>query len=285
MKLGICLPTNNPTLFIRDFLPSIINISELKNYSEFLIHFQDPWTTEQIEHVIEFLTSNNWIVKWCKTGVWDKPIKFVKMRDICAKLDTSCKYYMLCDDDMKFSSGTPVYQRPSGARYTEVIDYLDNYPTCGFVQCKPYLGGYHQQYKIVPRCHTMIATDRGLVFRNMFDIEGWLIVPDEILELRGALEETALGYSRIELGYYGATQMNNPTHHNATKISKLDLPVDDMHHQLVIYSNIGGWVRNRYDDFEWDYERKYYPSKLLSLYKDKSGIDYPISDDFIKDFS
>jgi hypothetical protein len=79
--------------------------------------------------------------------------------------------------------------------------------------------------------------------------------------------------------------MNNPTHHNATKISKLDLPVDDMHHQLVIYSNIGGWVRNRYDDFEWDYERKYYPSKLLSLYKDKSGIDYPISDDFIKDFS
>jgi len=238
--VGICLPTNNPDRTIFTFAPTLEHIKELGDVALFLIHFQPPWKRGQIRQFLERLEEVGFNALWtCSRRAWSKPIKMIRIRGLCAALAPEIKYYMFVDDDFRFSGPTPSMPFTSGQRYLQVIDYLERMPYCGVVNVKGFLGGKTTGTKIVPAREEMIATGRGTFFRNMHHQHGFSLYFKECLGLVGGLEETLAAYVRVELGYWIAKQMNNPTVHWATRVSSTALAPDDMHNPTVYSSPKG----------------------------------------------
>lgn len=208
LKLAICLPSNKPKLAIETFAPSFEYIKELAPYAVFCINYQPPWTLEEISIFSKIIMSYGFEVRSIYTSNWTKPIEFIKMREMAAELMSEADVYMLCDDDFRFVECTESYPRSSGQRYLEVLDYLSKNPRCGGVTCKHMLGGYHQQYKILPIWDNKYCTNRGMFLRRISN--KWCIAPPHCHTIRGALEESIACFTRMEMGYWFGKQMNNP---------------------------------------------------------------------------
>lgn len=274
-KLGIILPTNNPSQFLNMLLPTVTHMVELIGDAVWLINFQPPWIQRDIRFATSILGNHGFDVKFTYTSRWDKPIKIIKMREMCAKLEPDCQFYLFIDDDFKLSPGTKMFHYTSGQRYSQSLDYLERQPGCGLINTKSFLGGHRWGLKIGPcpnHMADMYATNRGLFLRNMSE-HGFLLSPDSMHDLRGDLEESALAFARIELGYYAAKAMNNPTVHLTGKLDQYDNDLLNMHNFKVINENVGKWIRNRYNAPEWQYEDKRLPGNLWDKYLNAGGAD------------
>jgi len=285
MKIGICIPSCRPDFFQKYILATIHHLNAIREQSVFLINFNGPWTKEQAKTASEIIESKGWKIKYVVTGVWDRPVKIAKIREIAAWLDTSVDAYMVGDDDFRFTAGTPSYPRTSGQRYAEMIDYMSRFPNCGSVQARYFLGGTPQGYKIFATWKYEIGSDHGFLLRNMFNEYGWCLTPPEAQEFRGAFEETIMVYSRIERGYWCATQMNNPTahpHFNNSKVLNLlkigdpaDQFKDEMLHPSVTEVNNLKYIRERWKCPDWKYGKFRPPDACLRSYFLKTGEHYP----------
>ena len=281
-SVGIIMPTCNPEIVFDRFLPSVEHITELNKTAEFLINFNGPmWHSQQIIEVVWRLQEYGFIVRHKYTGNWDKPVQVLKMREQCAEMWPEADLYLFIDDDFKFVGDTNKYPFSSGQRYLHSIDYMTRFPKCGLVNTKSFLGGTPQKLKIVPTVHDMVATNQGLLLRNMKHHKFLLALP-ELKEIRGGLEEQTMAYLRIEHGYFCAKMMNCPTIHRTGKLSDWDDDNTDFHNVGVIDENLAGWIRNRYDP-NWDYQHRRLPPKLIEMYKANGGID--ITDDLIVDYA
>jgi len=274
-QLGIILPTNNPDNFFNLLAPTLKHIRAIGQESAFLINFQPPWNMEDMREAIRMIQMVGFYTKYTYTKGWDKPIKITEMREVCARLDSGCDFYLFIDDDFKLSPGTKKFPYNSGQRYAQSLDYLNRHPRCGAINTKSFLGGHQWGLKIAPspnKMDDMYATNRGLFLRNMRDYD-FTLSPLSMHDLRGDLEESATVFSRIELGFYTAKQMNNPTIHLTGKLSKYDNDPLNMHNFRVINENVRKWIRERYNDPEWEYEQKRLPAKLWDLYLSNGGPD------------
>lgn len=270
--LGIVLPSNNPEQFFSHLAPTLEHIKEIADQSVFLINFQPPWTVSERAAVARHIERIGFECRHIFTKWWTKPIKIIKMREQCALLAPECKYYLFIDDDFKLSPGTKKFKFTSGQRYLQSLDYLERWPRCGLINTKSFLGGHKWGLKIGPTKHDMYATNRGLFLRSMKK-HGFLLSPEGMHDLRGDLEESALAFARIELGYFPAKQMNNPTIHLTGKLDQYDDDPLNMHNYKVINENVGKWIRERYDDPDWEYEQKRLPGDLFTKYLAAGGID------------
>ena len=279
---GIIIPTHNPDDFFNKLLPSVEFITELAPFTTWLINFNgDRWDMPAIFEAIAILHEYEFETEWRYTGIWDKPIKVLKMREQCAEMAPDCDLFLFIDDDFKFVKETDKYPFTSGQRYLHSIDYMTRFPKCGIVNTKSFLGGSHQKLKIVPTKDDMHATNQGLLLRNMKE-HGFLLALPEMREMMGGLEEQAMSYLRIEHGYFAAKQMNNPTVHITGKLSQWDGKPDDFHNIGVIDANLAGWIRNRYKP-EWEYQKRKLPDSLWELYLANGGIE--LTDDLIVDYA
>ncbi len=282
MRLGIILPTNNPDVFLNDFLPTVTWITELSPISVFLINFQPPWTHPKIIHAVTRLHSKGFYVKSTYTENWDPPVKILKIREQCAQLDPECDVYLSIDDDFKFVSKTDMFPYSSGERYMQSLDYFDKFPDCGIINTKGFLGGYRQGLMIQPVDKDMFATNRGMFLRNMRE-HGFLLAPKGALDLRGGLEETLLAYTRIERGYFAAKQMNNPTIHVTGTLEKYGDDPSGIHNLKVMDENVVKWIQNKYDDPEWYYQSRRYPDNLKRSYLLNNG-PHPLGIEYFWDY-
>lgn len=281
---GIVIPTNDPDRFISDFLPTLVNLETIKSRVKLLINFQFPWDTDKIEYVIKSIEDLNFSVSYLISEA-RSPVNIGLLREQCARLDKDLEFYIITDDDFKYSSGTPSYPRDSGTRYLECLDYLYKYPQCGGVTCMGVLGGYHQQYIIKPVTGYMYATSRGLILRNFSkDISKGLLLPPESHGNLGGLEESVMVFWRFEQGLFFSKQLNNPTIH--WHPSKIDINLDenDMHNLTLISSGHLKFIRERYDDESWFYESKRLPKGCVVEYTNKSGNLLDIVDKFNEDY-
>ena len=281
-SVGIICPTYNPDDFMNKLLPSIKFINDIRNISTWLLNFNGPhWTPTLTYDALNEMKKTGFKFKWICTGIWDKPIKVLKMREQCAEMEPDCELYLFVDDDFRFVEKTDKYPFTSGRRYLHSIDYMTRHPKCGLVNVKSFLGGTPQKLKIIPVKADMVATNQGLLLRNMKRHGFRLALPD-MRDIRGGLEEQSIAYLRNEFGYYTAKMMNCPTVHITGKLSDWDNKHDDFHNTGVIDKGLAGWIRNRYGA-DWEYQRRKAPDKVWEMYKKNGGVE--LDDSLIVDYA
>jgi hypothetical protein len=247
-KIGFLMSTNRPEMAIDQFIPSLDYLSSMRKDSIFLVNFQSPWNKKSIAEFSALIKEKGFKMKSKQTPVHKSgDVPFIALRESAFSLDRSCKYYGLIDDDMVFSGkGTPKYKRNSGERYLDCIQYLDAFHACGAVMCDGYLGGDVQGESIAPAMNVLIATCKGLFFRNLRQPT---LLPSSWSKLRGALEETAIVYNSISRGFYLAKQFNNPTIHKA------DTP--------RVFLDVTEKIRATWEEEKWNHNVGRFPAKLL----------------------
>ena len=105
-KITFLLPTCEPDEMFKWLLPSLKNIQLAKDYINFAICFQPPYTEEEINKVLEELNNLGFNYKYfCKDYKIVKPYTpLIRMRNDCAMLYPDSLVYGLLDDDMSFES-------------------------------------------------------------------------------------------------------------------------------------------------------------------------------------
>lgn len=266
-KLGILLPTNNPKEFHECLGPSVQYLVPLLKHADvaFLINFQPPWDGQSISIAREYIHELGF--KTHATLTEQRPYSAYVLRQQCADLWREADYYMLCDDNVIFSEhGTTAYPFSSAQRYHQVLRYFATFPTCGVVTCEGSLGGAIQRTDIRPTTSAIMATARGLFFRNIW--KGQIHTEHE-LTLKGGLGESILAYKLMEYGYYIAKQFNNPTRHlHLTKARARDgrLINDERFHGEAL-----AYIRLRWNDRWWTHSSGKFPQGLLQKYRDVGG--------------
>lgn len=272
-KLGIIMPSNNPSGAINNLAPSLKHISKLSPFSTWSVVFQPPWKEMKIIEFLSLLRGNGFRYEYqVDKEAPSKPVNIMRLRDRCCQMVPASNVFLFIDDDFIFSGGTKKFHYTSGDRYLQSVDYMLRFPECGVVNTKGFLGGHQHGLKIKPSFGDMYATNRGLFLRNMRK-HGHLLVPSFMTNIRGGLEETACVFTRIASGYFAAKQMNNPTIHFPGKLSDYNNKPDDFHNWDVINRSFASVIRSAWDDQDWHYEKKKLPAKLIEDYKNNGGPD------------
>lgn len=284
--IGIICPTHNVDLFFKKLIPSVEHITEMANCSTWLINFNgEDWNLHLASKAVAQIKTLGFDVRFAITGLWEKPINIIQMREQCAALYPEADIYMFIDDDFEFVKDTPAYPFSSGQRYLHTIDYMTRFPKCGVVNTKSFLGGVPQKLKIIPTRDDMYATNRGLFLRNMAP-HGFLLAPYHTHHLVGGLEETLMTFERIALGFFCARQMNNPTIHITGKLSDYDDQPEDFHNIELINENIGHYLKWKWGEWEWLYEEKKFPRRLWVMHRANGGLDIAYKDpDYTIDYA
>lgn len=204
--LGLVLPTNNPSIMYKYLLSSIENIQVAKDYIEFLINFQSPYTEVEINDIVSKIRSYGIEVKYTYSTYEVKGkglVPFNRIREDTTVLDKDCEYYMLLDDDMTFLGSSAKMPRTSGEQLLEALIYLKKNPKCGIFVCGGSLIKKIPLDTIAPIDYNReYVTGRGLIFKNIGKNEGWQLVPVEAHDLLGSDEEKVEAAARIARGYY-----------------------------------------------------------------------------------
>ncbi len=251
-QVGIVFPSNNPEHAFDIFAPSVKHIKDCGIHWKLLGVFQPPWTEKLIREFTNLIQMDyHWqseIAKRCPS--------MCHLRNQAIQFDTHLDYYMFQDDNTMFSSGTTKYPRSSGERFNEVIQYLEDNPKCGVVMCEGSLGGAQRGYEIQPYPGGLIATTRGLFFRNTGKI-----YPSGMWKLAGGMEESIAAFYAIEKGYYIAKQFNNPTRCMHRHKPNESAP-GSIHDPDVTDANVVAYIRERWNDPTWTHESRRLPRGL-----------------------
>ncbi len=265
-KLGVIVPTNNPTSLHRYLLPTVEYLVPMTDQAEikFLFTFQEPFSDEQ------FYWPQQIGFRSC-THVNDGPVaSMTTLRGRAAMLWPEADYYMFADDNLVFNAkGTAMYPEPSWFRYEQAIEYMQRFENCGTLMCDGSLGGSAQHYEIRPAKHGLVGTARGLFYRNVF--EGRMFTPEE-LKLIGSLEEMHPTYRMMTRGMFFAKQFNNPTLHKgkAPRGSYHDVP-NGISNSAILAENGQRHIREVYDDPTWVLESMRVPRLAKELYLKNGG--------------
>ncbi len=105
-KITFLLPTCEPDEMFKWLLPSLKNIQLAKDYINFAICFQPPYTENEITQVLEELANLGFEYKYFyKDYEVVRPYTpLLRMRNDCAMLYPDSLVYGLLDDDMSFES-------------------------------------------------------------------------------------------------------------------------------------------------------------------------------------
>ena len=245
-ELGILLPTNHPSRFIDHFLPTLLHIRELAGSSRFLINFQPPWNIHQMCDVTKIMRDFGFDVEYVFTTGEKKPVRIGRIRQQCADLWPNAPYYLLVDDDFRFSEATDEHPKTSGARYLEVLSYMRSRPKCGAVICKGSGQNTGHKYKISQAYNgCWFYTGKGLFLRNLQPKFNYL--PSCCHNLRGGLVDDYLPVlHRCALGFYPAQSFNHPTEHTATRLSFYGPEIWAMHSVHLIMREAGRHIREAF---------------------------------------
>jgi len=265
MLLSINLPTNNPDDYFNILDPSLVHLTSLLDYCavEFSFIFQRPWSNEQVKRAKGSILDNGFIFKMNGATAKKKP-SMTYLRNMGIITSPGANFYMIIDDNFKFKSGTPKYPIDSGIRYSQCLEYMKHFPNCGFVMCEGSLGGSIQKLEISSTQVGLFATTRGLILRNI----GVYKIFGNTSHLLGGLEESIACYHIIEEGFYPAKQFNNPTIN-----SNMGKPDGGkfIHSQEIWNQNCAKYIRNRYQDQNWDYQKRKLPKGLKKWFIKNSG--------------
>lgn len=276
-RITFILPTNKPHVLFEHALSasSLSSLMALKNKAFSFVLSENTFSIMDLAEIRQRMINFD-IPYRHQLVTQETPVRLARLRSIAASAFPRSEYFMFADDNMEWSSGTDVYHKSSGGRYSECLFYLDHMTRCGGVACVGPLGGNHSRWKIRPT-NKMWYTDRGLIFRNAF--EGKLFHP-EALELAGGFDDPLPGFKLLEKGYYIAKQFNNPTRHfNRLNVGHGDVCGEDDHqmHSRDLVGKIERYIMDRYQATQPFRQNPsegmgfYPPLRLLELYYANGG--------------
>ena len=271
-KLGIILHTNNPEEYFAVAGPSITWLRPMlkKVQVHFLFNFQPPWTKKELTMEGVRLVNMGFGMDYVFSRPRERPVSTYKLRHDAAALLPDADWWMYCDDNLQFQKdGTACYPGGSAERYLQVIEYFNSFANCGVVMCEGSLGGAHAKYQIRPTLNGLIATSRGLFYRNT---TGGKLHPGKEYKILGGMGETAPAFRLMSEGFFIAKQFNNPTRHLHKHHFRDELPKDHVtNYHKVIKPNAERYIRELYGDPDWTHELRYLPRKVKEMYKAAGG--------------
>jgi len=171
-KITFLLPTCEPDEMFKWLLPSLKNIQIARDYINFAICFQPPYTEIEINKVLTELDNLHFEYKYFyKDYKIIKPYTpLIRMRNECAMLYPNSLIYGLLDDDMSFDSEL------CGGDILEVLYQFNKDSEVVVACCKPVLRGPFQ-----PNC---FATDSGIFYRGgiYYGFEG--LMPENLYQFK-----------------------------------------------------------------------------------------------------
>lgn len=170
-KITFLLPTCEPDEMFAHLYPSLPRIVKGRNFLQFAICFQPPYTDDQITKVITRLSELGFEYKYMyKDYQVVKPYTpLIKMRNDCAMLYPDSDAYALLDDDMSFESMSVVYDYLEAARRFQKDEHL----------AVVALNNYPRQYE------NYFATNQGVCYRGgkYYGFQG--LVPEYLHQIPG----------------------------------------------------------------------------------------------------
>ena len=223
MKVTFILPTCEPNMMFKFLLPSLKNIRSLKDYIEFNICFQPPYTENDIRKTLKIFLKNRIRVNYCyKDYQVVKPYTpLIKMRNDCAMMSPDSDIYSLIDDDMSFES-------------TKYVDYffemLNYFETNKLVSVVSFYNQPHENTR-----ENFYSTNAGLFYRGgkYYGFDG--LVPEHLtdfnikintrkkyqnenlLELFGGNQDKFCAMIRLAGGTIGKCIYNVPVNHKENR--------------------------------------------------------------------
>lgn len=260
-KLTITMISNRPTIAYDRWLASIGKLDPLvkKISAKFAFVFEEPFTPKLAEPFRELGPVRIKKKRSAKIFNW-----WPDRNEVCA-MAKDAQYWLMTDDDCRFGGPTPSGYE-SWRRYWDAVKYLDKHPDCGGVICLPFLGGTPTGAKIMPAHRELFALGSGLLLRNVRKDHGFYYSM-KVFDLPGALDEPAACFSRIEKGYYIARTFNTPTARPPTKRVQPGPEAHPTYNSDMINSiGIGGVIRKRYRDPDWDHNLRRIPNGCLEMH-------------------
>lgn len=215
-KLTFLLPTCEPDEMFKWLYPTLHRLKKAKDFIQFAICFQPPYSNEDINKVIVELDNLEIPYKYIyKDYKVIKPFTpLIRMRNECAMLYPDSDLYALLDDDMSFESDAIV------DFYKKVIRQFQNDPKLGVVG----LEDYERRYE------NIFATNNGIVYRGgkYYGFKGLMphrltefgdvktLIPyegEDLLQLFGGFQDKFCAMCRIARGDKAAQITNVPTRH------------------------------------------------------------------------
>lgn len=200
------------------------------------------------KHMIPFFP--DWDLNVINTTLFDAPYMCGYRTNIVLGYD----YVMQCDDDWVWNE--------SCVKYYKYIEKLL------FNKQPAVLNVFDSRYsdKIISPKKCMIATNRGLFIKPelLLNDENWL---QSIRDLKYGLEESVLVFKALEEGgkYYAIG--GSPLQRTYKSGNVCYNNVSALHNLQLIEQNCIGFIRNRYNDPNWDFRTGNFP-KGLSMNND-----------------
>lgn len=252
--ITLVLPTNEPKVFMKYFLPSLENMKVIAPISTIAINFQDPWKPDMCQFCVNKIKELGFSVKSQLVGKYHIESKglvpFNKIRNDAVMLNPDSLFYALTDDDFKYlqeSAKSP----DAGTQYLRAIHYLLKFENCGMVL----FGG--TMYRHIPINHIGITktinnewyiTGKGFILRSMSP--EFPLFPSDSIDLKGAKEECLLAAARINKGLYPAKMGNARIYHDEVRKKDKDVqPGYEMYDWLkenIIEDNVNKYIRDHY---------------------------------------
>ena len=153
MKITFLLPTCEPDEMFKWLLPSLNNIKDAKDFIQFAIGFQPPYTSEEINTVLDTLNTLGFEYQYFyKDYKATRPfIPLLRMRNDCAMLYPDSLVYGLLDDDMSFTDDSIVEV------FKLILDTFVQRPNLGIISIK------HKRQIVYNNC---FSTDLGIFYRG-----------------------------------------------------------------------------------------------------------------------
>jgi hypothetical protein len=106
---------------------------------------------------------------------------------------------------------------------------------------------------------------------------GFAFTNEEASKLKGIWDEPVNAFLRVEKGYYYALSRNHPTYHTPASEVEFgyDLPKDHWYSKWVVDENARKFIRERYNDPNWELHPKYKRFAVpYEMYLKNGGPDF-----------
>lgn len=250
--LCICLPTCEPDVFNKYWLPSIDKLLDAKDILTIAINFQPPWCDKEITRVVNYIRTMGFkcVYAFNEYNIPSKGyIPFNMIRNDASILSPDSLFYVLTDDDFSYQGPSASAPKTAGEQYIDIVHYMLTYGNCGMTL----IGG--SMIRKIPKNHiapvsmnTHITNLKGIVVRSMKNF-GFNLFPEDSLNLYGAGEERVLAASRLANGLYIAKMGFGRTHHYEIQRKpdvKNGIEMYNWDTKEIIDSNVNKYIREKY---------------------------------------
>ena len=247
MHVSVIVPSNNIKR-INEFINSYDNLVNFSDFAELIIIGNGELKEEHIP-----ILPNVSFIRYDKEF---DIVPFTELRGIGMK-ESKSDFFLFLDDDHRFKPSSDIF-------LIECLNFLINHNECGVLQLEkdhPTRSGFY----IKRNAH--IWTSRGLFIKNIgFNY-------NELFKLKGACEDLLYGFEVLNQMFLPYCIWNSGIRRNSKVPNNHKELHDKSYNESLLNKNIIGYIRKKYNDFNWKFygnlRQLKYPNSLKTSIKSR----------------